>query len=66
MRGFQWRHRLLSSTVVVWRPACQLGFLTVFLCRVFLPRVGVWRRLAQVCRHTFYIVVYLFIFRYRA
>ena len=39
-------------------------FLTVFLCRVFLARVRAWRRLAWVCRHTFYIMVYLCVFRY--
>lgn len=40
-------------------------FLTVFLCRVFLACVRAWRRLAWVCRHTFYIMVYLCVFRYR-
>ena len=40
-------------------------FLTVFLCHVFFACVRVWRRLAWVCRHTFYIMVYLCVFRYR-
>lgn len=47
-------------------PACQLAFLIALMHYVFLACTYVWRCLARVCRHTFYIVVYLFIFRYRA
>lgn len=45
--------------------ALSTCFLTVFLCHVFLACVRVWRRLAWVCRHTFYVMVYLCVFRYR-
>lgn len=51
--------------VVVGPLALLTCFLTVFLCRVFLACVRAWRRLAWVCRHTFYIMVYLRVFRYR-
>lgn len=65
VRGFWWRRRLLLSTVVVLGLACQLAFLIALMHCVFLEYVRVWRRLAWVCRHTFYIMVYLCVFRYR-
>lgn len=45
--------------------ACQLDFLIALMRCVFLACVRVWRRLAWVCRHTFYVMVYLCVFRYR-
>lgn len=65
VRGFRWRRRLLSSSVVVWWPACQPDFMSRLMRCVFLACAYVWRRLAWGCRHTFYTVVYLCVFRCR-
>lgn len=65
VRGFRWRRRLLLSTVVVLGLACQLAFLIALMHCVFLACVRVWRWIAWVCRHMFYIMVYLCVFRYR-
>ncbi len=43
----------------------KCDFLIALMHCVFLACVRVWRRLAWVCRHTFYIMVYLCVFRYR-
>ena len=60
--------RLLGVWPLLFLPlglACQLDFLIALMRCVFLACVRVWRRLAWVCRHTFYVMVYLCVFRYR-